>query len=895
MRLEYAPMKKLGLALSGGGFRASLYHLGLVRFLRDAGLLSQVTHIASVSGGSTFSAHLVLNWSRYCGSDDEFDAAAAEFLSFVRMNVRSRILRRSPLTAPAYWIRRLLGKSNRRLTPTGLLERDYEKFLYGDVSLFELPQSPKLHILATNLSEGCLCSFSRDGLSMVRRQRGRGFRVDKIHAGLATVSMAVTASSAFPGFFPPLELTGAEVGVSGGEFGKQAYTDGGIYDNLGVRMFRFIERHVFAEEPLVREDFVDLRGTMEALRAASVSPSDTPLHRLALLLVEAGKSSEDSPLNRLANTLEGVLARPELLDSSGVVDSILARLGAVMCHYQFQREVLFAGLKPDDPAAAELLQASHTGAQSLDVGDQVWLNRHLLEAAFQHETGKPCFRRLQGGFDGVIVSDVGRQIQVLKDHSGGLIRTAIRATDILMARVWQLENEAIRGSGGFVFARVTDVVEPEEDPTAPHPEIQRALSSIRTDLDEFTPLEISSLARHGYCVARKVCRARRDIFGEKLPEAPPWEPIPERRQLANDEAGGGSKAQEQPVEGEKQQPDADRTTKTQHKKPAPLALVRRWARWACLLITAAPARSATETTNESRELQGSAARRIWGSLFDRRDWVTFVYVPILVPMLLLLPYVSYHYYKHMVRLNTLTLSFAQGSPDLKRLGDLLDEGIPKPWTGVKVEESQDISAPDLSGYKVLSDSRITDLRAWKPEGNAKMDPSRIYIYRRLLVVKSPENTNQHLFRERLILSGDKGEVRFPPQQLEARVMKAPLDGAGHYRWDAVFDFSKAPAGKPVELLIEIQSPGLFLHGSESISRMSFAIEAETAELLQWVLLPKGREYKKYRYIYYKRDHPETAKDRIFTTQYLSKDSTILAFKILSLEPGYDHEITWEYK
>ena len=38
-------MKKIGLALSGGGFRASLYHLGLVRFLRDAGLLSRVTHM----------------------------------------------------------------------------------------------------------------------------------------------------------------------------------------------------------------------------------------------------------------------------------------------------------------------------------------------------------------------------------------------------------------------------------------------------------------------------------------------------------------------------------------------------------------------------------------------------------------------------------------------------------------------------------------------------------------------------------------------------------------------------------------------------------------------------------------------------------------------------------
>ena len=45
-------MNRFGLALSGGGFRAVLYHLGLVRFLRDAGILSRVTHISSVSGGS---------------------------------------------------------------------------------------------------------------------------------------------------------------------------------------------------------------------------------------------------------------------------------------------------------------------------------------------------------------------------------------------------------------------------------------------------------------------------------------------------------------------------------------------------------------------------------------------------------------------------------------------------------------------------------------------------------------------------------------------------------------------------------------------------------------------------------------------------------------------------
>src|SRR5205807_3418558 len=139
-------------------------HLGLVRFLRDAGILPQVTHITSVSGGSIFAAHLVLNWEHYNGPPSEFDRAAAEFLSFVRLDVRNRILRRFPLTIPLRWPRRLVGRSNRKLTRTGLLEHHYEKYLFGDTRLSELPETPQLHLLATNLSEGCLSSFSRSGL-----------------------------------------------------------------------------------------------------------------------------------------------------------------------------------------------------------------------------------------------------------------------------------------------------------------------------------------------------------------------------------------------------------------------------------------------------------------------------------------------------------------------------------------------------------------------------------------------------------------------------------------------------------------------------------------------------------------------------------------------------------
>ena len=290
-------MNRFGLALSGGGFRAVLYHLGLVRFLRDAGILSRVTHISSVSGGSIIGAHLALNWDRYNGSPNEFDAAASELLSFVRLDVRNRIFRRFPLSLPLLGPRRLLGLSNRKLTRTGLLEQEYEKHLFGDTSLFQLPEQPELHILATNLSEGCLCSFNRNGLLIMHRQPGHAVRIERMHVGLATVPMVVTASSAFPGFFPPVELTGADVGARGGEFGRQAYTDGGVFDNLGVRLFRCLERRLLAETSLPPTTF-SIFPLSSRHCARQASPART--HRCAGLVrsswrLAAGRTCCHSP------------------------------------------------------------------------------------------------------------------------------------------------------------------------------------------------------------------------------------------------------------------------------------------------------------------------------------------------------------------------------------------------------------------------------------------------------------------------------------------------------------------------------------------------------------------------------------------------------------------------
>ena len=259
-----------------------LYHLGVVRFLRDAGLLPQISHITSVSGGSVLGAHLALNWDRYCGDDEEFQQATEEILRLMQIDVRNRIVRRFPLASLANMGRRTLRMTPRRqFTRAGLLEYHYEKFLYGDTSLFRLPDRPQLYILATDLSEGSLCAFCRDGLLLQRRTLGRYDRFEKVRIGLATVPMAVAASSAFPGFFPPLELRGWEVGAEEGEFNRHSFTDGGIYDNIGLRMFHHLQQTSISDAtaPSI-EDVLDPDAMASALLSGDQQPHNSPMRRL---------------------------------------------------------------------------------------------------------------------------------------------------------------------------------------------------------------------------------------------------------------------------------------------------------------------------------------------------------------------------------------------------------------------------------------------------------------------------------------------------------------------------------------------------------------------------------------------------------------------------------------
>jgi len=244
-------MPTIGLALSGGGFRATLHHLGVVRYLRDAGWLPAVSEIASVSGGSILAAHVALNWDRYTGSDAAFAEAAAEVVRFVQFDVRNRIVRRLPLLFPFRAAARFAGLATRGLAPGDLLERYYREFLFGDRRLFELPERPGLHVLATNVSDGVLAVFNRDGLHVQNRDGDATDSFKHVPGWTAPIAKVVAASSAFPGFFPPVEIVASDLGVRDGHFPPESFTDGGVYDNLGIRAIRWLQHRREGKPDLV--------------------------------------------------------------------------------------------------------------------------------------------------------------------------------------------------------------------------------------------------------------------------------------------------------------------------------------------------------------------------------------------------------------------------------------------------------------------------------------------------------------------------------------------------------------------------------------------------------------------------------------------------------------------
>lgn len=700
-------MKRLGLALSGGGFRASLYHLGVIRFLRDAGILQEVSHITSVSGGSVLGAHLVLNWDRYCGSDDEFEAAAGELIRFIQMDIRNRVVRRVPLIAVGHTLQRIfLRGNNRRLTRPGLLEQYYEKHLFGDRCLFELPKSPELHILSTNVSEGCICAFGRDGLTMQHRVSGGGDRFEQIQVGLATIPMAVTASSAFPGFFPPLPLKGSEVGAKSGEFDRYAFTDGGVFDNLGVRMFRFM-----------------------------------------------GKS---------------------------------------------------------------------------------WSQQSWTEEADDVDT--------RHGFDTIFVSDAGGDFHVFeRGQSGGMIKTALRASDILWDRVSQLEAENFYGAPGYVFASIRDVVTPEDDSTVIHPELQRHTARLRTDLDRFTDLEVRCLVQHGYCVARKTCQSQPDHFSGEFPDNAPWDPLPEDGHI-------------------------------NHRKDSN------------------PRSQKRSTVSMIRELQKASARDLVGNLLDFRDWPTLLYVAIAIALLIILPYQFLEVRERAQRSEMVLQAIADTSSLYDTILDTLNNDPLTEVDALPFNDVDELPEPDFRGFEIVTDARVFDLR-----GVTKKDRGRTgaRVHSRIRIRRTERVPDNPYFRFQTAALDEEIQIASRNDELRPLLERMPTVD-GQFRWQLSFDMRSVPVEQEVDVVTDAIVSADVLSQAADEGRLWFTIPAETGLAKVWILMPEGRPYTSFQITKHDLDNPEAVQEVVATDKVELPLGSLITFQLVSPEENNRYECTWRW-
>lgn len=215
----------IALCLSGGGYRAMLFHAGMLWRLNEAGLLRALDRVSSVSGGSITAGVLAMNWGRL----DFKNGIAREFEAQVVKPLRSLAGITIDVTAI------LSGLTLPFVSISDQVADDYARHVFDWVSLQDLPDHPRFVFNATNLESGVLMRFSKPYLA--------DYRVGRVDAPRLPLATVIAASSAFPPLLSPctIDLSKADWktdqgnDLTGARYrGEIRLSDGGVYDNLGL-------------------------------------------------------------------------------------------------------------------------------------------------------------------------------------------------------------------------------------------------------------------------------------------------------------------------------------------------------------------------------------------------------------------------------------------------------------------------------------------------------------------------------------------------------------------------------------------------------------------------------------------------------------------------------------
>ena len=248
-------LKKIGLALSGGGQRAVAFHLGVLKTLYDKNILDNINIISAISGGSIIAACYLLKKSSF---EEFYDTINKKLevnieskivfnkfflwriailliliLSFLYVVLIPNIPLILLLLLPIIFLPKYLFK----VFPTGkCLQKVYDEVFYNYKSLKDLPDKPQVIFNSTNLQTGTLMTFSKKEINDSSYLYKYG-HVPKFYTSEVPISFVVAASTGFAPLISPLKFD-KKYFVDYSYAAKKKIipelVDGGLYDNQGV-------------------------------------------------------------------------------------------------------------------------------------------------------------------------------------------------------------------------------------------------------------------------------------------------------------------------------------------------------------------------------------------------------------------------------------------------------------------------------------------------------------------------------------------------------------------------------------------------------------------------------------------------------------------------------------
>ena len=205
-------IERVGLALSGGGYRAALFSAGVVDYLVHAGLTHRLSAVTSVSGSAYTNARLL----RLDPGLNEIGSAA------FRVQVRPLV---EGISDGRVWLTRdVVGRGDARRRIWRMLMNDDGGQLYGESAIEHV-------FVATNLHDTEPIYFGSHELMSPTLGRGNPLRM--------ALRDAVSATAAIPFVFAPdrIDTSLFQDGV-GAWPPSIACADGGLVDTLAMTWFR---------------------------------------------------------------------------------------------------------------------------------------------------------------------------------------------------------------------------------------------------------------------------------------------------------------------------------------------------------------------------------------------------------------------------------------------------------------------------------------------------------------------------------------------------------------------------------------------------------------------------------------------------------------------------------